>query len=220
MMENAKLLLERTEGFVRERLEGLACGHDFWHIHRVRLLALRIAKSEGADAFLVEMAALLHDIADPKLNASAEEGRRILEEYLEACGLPAPLREKLEYILARVSFTRELGAPDEEPRPLELQAVQDADKLDALGAIGIARTFAYGGSKGQAMHEPGLPPREALTPEAYRQGRSTSINHFHEKLLKLKSMMNTKTGKALAEARHRFMVLYLEHFQAEWEGRH
>jgi uncharacterized protein len=214
-------LIARAEVFVRRRLEARSCGHDWWHIHRVRAAALRIGAAIGDDPALVELAALLHDVADPKLDAFPGEGRGLLEEFLGGCGLPQAERERLEDVLARVSFARELEGPDLNRRPKspELMAVQDADRLDALGAVGIARVFAYGGSRGQAMHDPGLPPREGLDAKSYREGRSTSINHFHEKLLKLKERMNTEAGRALAEERHRFMAEFLERFADEWDGR-
>ncbi len=216
----ARGLVTRTEIFVRGLLEANACGHDFWHIHRVRNLALRIAPGIGADPFLVELGALLHDVADPKLNGSPEAGRRVLADYLDTCGLADAQRARLEDILARVSFGGELDGTITAPKSPELQAVQDADRLDALGAVGIARTFAYGGSRGHAMHDPDAPVREGMDQAAYRdsRGRSTSVNHFHEKLLKLKDRMNTPTGRALAEERHRFMVDYLERFHQEWAG--
>jgi uncharacterized protein len=218
--ETRTRLLARAEAFVRARLEANSCGHDFHHIHRVRILALRIAPEAGADPFLVEMGALLHDIADPKLNDTPEAGLRVLAEFLDGCALPRPFRARLEDVLERVSFGKELdggGAPA--PKSPELQAVQDADRLDALGALGIARTFAYGGSRGHAMHDPDLPPREGLDQAAYRNGRSTSVNHFHEKLFKLKGRLNTRTGKAIAEERHRFMAEFLDRFMAEWDGK-
>lgn len=221
-----RALLDRTEAFVRSRLESRACGHDWWHIHRVRAAALRIGATLGADPALVEMAALLHDVADPKLDAAPGEGLRALADYLDGCRLPPPRRAALEEVLSRVSFTRELDAPASGPGPAskppkspELMAVQDADRLDALGAVGIARVFAYGGSKGQALHDPGLPARTGLDARTYREGRSTSINHFHEKLLKLKGLMNTAAGRALAEERHLYMAGFLERFAEEWDGR-
>lgn len=213
-----RVLVARTEAFVRALLEANACGHDFWHIHRVRNLALRIGSEVGADPFLVEMGALLHDVADPKLNGSPEAGLRVLSGYLDACGLAASRRERLEDILARVSFGAELDGGQGSPKSAELQAVQDADRLDALGAVGIARTFAYGGSRGHAMHDPEAPVRERMDQAEYRTGRSTSVNHFHEKLFKLKDRMNTPSGRALAEERHRFMAEYLERFHKEWSG--
>lgn len=222
-------LLARAEAFVRARLEANACGHDFHHIHRVRVLALRIAPEVGADPFLVEMGALLHDVADPKLNATPEAGRRVLEEFLSGCDLAPDTRLRLEDILERVSFGSELNGKDGKdgstgptpptpPKSPELQAVQDADRLDAIGALGIARAFAYGGSKGQAMHDPDLPPRQGLDQAAYRSGKSTSVNHFHEKLFKLKDRLNTAAGRAIAAERHRFMAAFLDRFMAEWDG--
>jgi uncharacterized protein len=239
MPENAQTqsrLLARAEAFVRARLEANACGHDFHHIHRVRVLALRIAPEVGADAFLVELGALLHDVADPKLNASPEAGRRALGEFLDGCGLGPATRSRLEDILERVSFGSELdgrdanggksgkegtpgNTPAAAPKSPELQAVQDADRLDAIGALGIARAFAYGGSKGQAMHDPDLPPRQGLDQAAYRSGKSTSVNHFHEKLFKLKDRLNTAAGKAMAAERHRFMAEFLDRFMAEWDAK-
>jgi uncharacterized protein len=131
--------------------------------------------------------------------------------------LPAPLRARLEDVLERVSFGKELDGSSA-PKSPELQAVQDADRLDAIGALGIARTFAYGGSRGQPMHDPELPPRQGLDQAAYRGGKSTSVNHFYEKLFLLKDRLNTRAGKAIAEERHRFMREYLDRFLAEWDG--
>jgi uncharacterized protein len=218
--ESRAKLLVRAEAFVRARLEANACGHDFHHIRRVRDLSLRIAQATGADPFLVEMGALLHDVADPKLNASVEAGLLALGAFLDGCVLEPEPRAHLEDILARVSFGAELDAKAGTARPKspELQAVQDADRLDAIGALGIARAFAYGGSKGHAMHDPDLPAREGLDQAAYRQGKSTSVNHFHEKLFKLKDRMNTPIGKALAGERHAFMAAFLERFLSEWDA--
>ena len=210
-------LLARAEAFVRERCAADSGGHDFHHIRRVRALALRIARAQGADTFITEMAALLHDVADPKVNDTPEAGLRALAGFLDGCGLDATRRARVEAVIERVSFGRELDGAAE-PKSIELQAVQDADRIDALGAIGIARTFAYGGSKGQPMHDPDLPPRIGLDQKAYRTGKSTSVNHFHEKLFTLKSRLNTDSGRALAAERHLFMEAFLERFMAEWEG--
>jgi uncharacterized protein len=165
------------------------------------------------------LAALLHDVADPKLNVTPEQGVQILSGFLDTCAFSPERRAALEDILARVSFSGELDSTNSSSKSPELMAVQDADRLDALGAVGIARTFAYGGSRGNAMHEPETVPRKLLNQTAYRTGRSTSINHFHEKLLKLKAKMNTATGRALAEDRHEFMVTFLAKFQREWDGK-
>jgi uncharacterized protein len=163
------------------------------------------------------MAAWLHDVADPKLNADPQAGRLALAGFLEGAGLSAELRGRIEEVVERVSFGKEL-AGDARPKSPELMAVQDADRLDAIGALGIARAFAYGGSKGQPMHDPDLPPRRDLDHGSYRQGKSTSVNHFHEKLLTLKGRLNTEAARAIAAERHRFMETFLERFLAEWEG--
>lgn len=210
-------LLARAEAFVRERCVADSGGHDFHHIRRVRALALRIGRAHGADPLITELAAVLHDVADPKLNDTQESGLKALAGFLEGCGLDAARRARVEAVIERVSFGRELDGAAE-PKSIELQAVQDADRIDALGAIGIARTFAYGGSKGQPMHDPDLPPRIGLDQKAYRSGKSTSVNHFHEKLFTLKARLNTDTGRAIAGERHNFMEAFLDRFMAEWEG--
>ncbi len=209
--------LARAEAFVRARCAHDSGGHDFHHLRRVRALALRLAAPLGADPFVTAMAAWLHDVADPKLNADAQAGRRALEAFLDDCGLPAERRAKVEDVVERVSFGKELDG-DARPKSPELMAVQDADRLDAIGALGIARAFAYGGSKGQPMYDPDLPPRRDLDHGSYRSGKSTSVNHFHEKLLTLKGRLNTEAARAIAEERHRFMEAFLERFLAEWEG--
>jgi uncharacterized protein len=209
--------LSRAEAFVRARCAHDSGGHDFHHLRRVRALALRLAEPLGADPFVTAMAAWLHDVADPKLNADPQAGRRALEAFLDGCGLSAERRARVEEVVERVSFGKELDG-DARPKSPELMAVQDADRLDAIGALGIARAFAYGGSKGQPMHDPDLPPRRDLDHGSYRTGKSTSVNHFHEKLLTLKGRLNSEAARAIAEERHRFMEAFLERFLSEWEG--
>lgn len=210
-------ILQRAESYVRARCASDAGGHDFHHIRRVRDLALGLAPQVGADPFVTALAALLHDVADPKLNADAAAGRRALEACLDGLELAPGRRAQVEDVVARVSFGKELDG-SKAPKSPELMAVQDADRLDAIGAIGIARAFAYGGSKGQAMHDPELPVRRDLDHESYRAGKSTSVNHFHEKLLTLKDRLNTDAARAVAEGRHRFMETFLARFLAEWDG--
>ena len=217
-MPDDSLLLERAEAFVRARCAADAGGHDFHHIRRVRDLALRLASGTGADPFLTALAALLHDVADPKLNADPAGGRRALAACLDGLGLDDERRTRVEDLVERVSFGKELDGDPASKSP-ELMAVQDADQLDALGAIGIARAFAYGGSKGQAMHDPDLEPRRDLDHKTYRAGKSTSVNHFHEKLLTLKDRLNTEAARAIARERHAYMEGFLAHFLDEWEGR-
>jgi uncharacterized protein len=210
-------LLSRAEAFARERFGGDAGGHDFHHLRRVRALALRLAPSVGADPVVTALAALLHDVADPKLNPDPASGRRALADILDALGLSGERRSRIEDIVERVSFGKELDG-DARPKSPELMAVQDADRLDAIGAMGIARAFAYGGAKGQPMHDPDLPPRRGLDHKSYRGGKSTSVNHFHEKLFTLKDRLNTDAARALAGERHRFMEAFLARFLAEWDG--
>lgn len=209
------IILKNTRQFVKGISEGEASGHDWWHVDRVTKTALTISKEEGADIFICEMAALLHDVADEKLNASEAEGFEKLTEFLESQSLSTNLTEDIMTIIKGISFK---GGHNQVELSLEGQVVQDADRLDAIGAIGIARTMAYSGNKGRLIHDPNKKARENMTLEDYRNGEDTAIMHFYEKLLKLKDFMNTKTGKKLAEQRHQFMIDYLDQFYAEWDG--
>ncbi|HEL0712333.1 TPA: HD domain-containing protein, partial [Streptococcus equi subsp. zooepidemicus] len=182
---------------------------------RVTKTALTISKEEGADDFICEMATLLHDVANEKLNASEAEGFAKLINFLDSQSLPVEMTEEILTIIQGISFK---GGHNQVELPLEGRVVQDADMLDALGAIGIARTMAYSGNKGRLIHDPNKQARENMTLEEYCNGEDTAIMHFYEKLLKLKDLMNTETGKRLAEQRYQFMLDYLEQFYAEWEG--
>ncbi|MGZ4111423.1 MAG: HD domain-containing protein [Tumebacillaceae bacterium] len=213
-MDQANLLSAAAD-FARRELEQDSSGHDWWHIYRVTQMARRIAEEEGADAFLCELAALLHDVADEKLNESEEAGMRKVRTWLEANEVDAQTTADVLEIISTMSFK---GGNRPPMRTLEGRIVQDADRLDAIGAQGIARVFAYSGAKGQLSHDPNLPPRTDMTAAEYRQGKSTAINHFYEKLLLLKDNMNTKTAKRLAGERHAYMEAFLEQFYAEWEG--
>ena len=208
-------LIGKTEIFVKKVLGNDAAGHDWWHIHRVRTMALLIAKAEGADLFVVEIAALLHDIDDWKLveeKGSAENTK----DWLLECGVEPQLIAKICAVIEGVSFKgANVSTSTKDP---ECAAVQDADRLDALGAIGIARTFAYGGSRGRGIYDPGIPPVLHNNFKDYKKSNAPTINHFYEKLLLLKDQMQTKTGRAYAEQRHEFMCFYLEQFYAEWNG--
>jgi len=214
---NAQKILNQTAEHVRNLLSGDSSGHDWFHIERVRNTALTIAREEGADLFLVELAALLHDVADWKFaGGDHEAGPRAARQWMESIGVQPAVVEQVCEIIAGLSFK---GAGVATPMPsLAGQIVQDADRLDALGAIGIARTFAYGGHKGQTMHDPGMPPQMHASFEAYKNNVGTTINHFYEKLLLLKDRMNTSAGKRLAAERHDYMERYLEQFLAEWQG--
>ncbi|MGT2846257.1 HD domain-containing protein [Streptococcus massiliensis] len=212
-----KSIIQKAENFVKEQLAGDTTGHDYFHIERVVKMALRIAEEEGADAFICHLAALLHDVADAKLNMSEEAGLAKVRSWLEAQNLPAEAVVSVMDIIVNMSF--KAGQAPKKPLTLEGRIVQDADRLDALGAIGIARAMVYSGAKGRPIYDPNLAPRENLTLEEYRSTEGTAIMHFYEKLLKLKERMNTQTGKALAQKRHAFMENYLEQFYAEWEGK-
>lgn len=209
--------IERTAIHVQKILSGDGTGHDWWHVHRVWKIAQRIGHIEGADMLVVELAALLHDIADWKLNdGDLSVGPRMAREWLYSLELEPSISEHVCQIIAGISFK---GAGVEQP-PLSLegQVVQDADRLDAMGAIGIARAFAYGGARGRTIYDPVVNPTEHQTAEAFLKSEGTTINHFYEKLLLLKDRMNTASGRAIATERHQFMEAYLQQFYEEWEG--
>lgn len=205
-----------TKEFVQKQLENDASGHDWWHIVRVAKTAKTIAEQEQADLFICEMSALLHDIADEKLNPSEEEGLKKVKDWLHTIEVDDKAASEIIRIISTMSYK---GGGQPAMQTLEGKIVQDADRLDAIGAIGIARTFAYAGSKGDMMYDPSIVPREQMTKEEYRNGKSTAVNHFYEKLLNLKELMNTDYAKLMAEERHRFMEVYLQRFFKEWEGK-
>ena len=209
-------IIKKTEDFVRDLLGDDCTGHDWYHIERVRKNALYIYEKENrGDRLIIELAALLHDVSDEKLNPSKEEGERKLFTFLDELQLEQSIRNKVIEVINSVSFK---GGKKTELKSIEAMIVQDADRLDAIGAIGIARTFAYGGSKGRQIYSPDIPVRDVMTEEEYRKGNSPSIHHFYEKLLKLKDLLNTDTAKEIAEKRHQLMENYLEEFFNEWNG--
>ncbi len=210
-------VIELTADHVRQSLAGDSSGHDWWHIRRVWQNAVQIGRREGAELYVVALAALVHDIADWKFHAGDESiGPRRAAEWLASLDVPRATIDRVRAIVAEVSFKgSHVAAP---PRTLECQVVQDADRLDAIGAIGIARAFAYGGHAGRAIYDPQIAPEEHASFEAYKKSGGPTINHFHEKLLLLKDRMNTPTGRRLAAARHEFMVEFLNRFHAEWNA--
>jgi uncharacterized protein len=215
MLETA---IHETLAHVQSRLSGDRTGHDWWHVHRVWQNAIRIGREEKVDLFIVELAALLHDIADWKFHGGDDgAGPREARTWLEQIHVPSDLAGRVCTIIKEVSF-RGAGVRTI-PSTLEGKVVQDADRLDALGAIGIARAFAYGGYKGREIYNPGVPPSHHQSFEDYKRGGGTTINHFHEKLLLLKDLMNTRTGRAMAEQRHRYLEQFLEQFHSEWNGK-
>lgn len=214
-MHREEIIAQTTE-FVRETLKNAEGGHDWWHIYRVWKNAKQIAEHEQADQLVVELAALLHDIADAKFNNGDEEiGPATAGKFLASLNLPADLIAHVQDIIRFMSFKASMGGNTF--NSIELQIVQDADRLDAIGAIGIARAFSYGGFKGREIYNPEIQPNLSMTKEEYKKAEGPSINHFYEKLLLLKDRMNTLTGKRLAAQRHGFMELYLEQFYVEVE---
>jgi uncharacterized protein len=210
-------VLARTEEHVRRAMSGEGTGHDWWHVHRVRRTALRLAREEGADAYVVELAALLHDVADHKFHGGDEgAGPRAARTWLAALGVDEEVIAHVCAIIAALSFK---GAGVATPmETAEGRVVQDADRLDAMGAVGIARAFAYGGSRGRALHEPDAAPEAHASFAAYKASTGPTLNHFHEKLLLLRDRMNTASARRIAEGRLRFMERFLARFHAEWEG--
>jgi uncharacterized protein len=211
-------IIKQTERFVQEKMGQDSTGHDWFHVDRVRRNALKIAnKEKDVDLFIIEMSALLHDIPDEKLNESAEKGRQVLQSFLIDLELSEEVMSKINDIIFSISYR---GGQRVELPSLEAQIVQDADRLDAIGAIGIARAFAFGGKKQQPIYQPDINIRENMTLEEYRNGKSSSINHFYEKLLLLKERLNTATAKEMAEHRHVFMEKFLSQFYLEWNDQH
>ena len=215
---NEKSVVRATEEFVKQRLADDKTGHDWWHVARVQRNALLIAKNEGPiDLFVIRLAALLHDVADWKfVEGDDTHGEQEVRVWLEGLGVQADITDHVCQIVADISF-KGSGVEDRMPS-LEGMVVQDADRLDALGAIGIARAFSYGGFKGQDIHDPSLQPMDHQTFEEYKNNKGSTINHFYEKLLLLEDRMNTSTGKKMARARTQFMEDFLARFLEEWRG--
>ncbi|MEE4116384.1 MAG: HD domain-containing protein [Marinilabiliaceae bacterium] len=213
---NRKEILQFTEDFVRSYMADKEAGHNWWHIKRVRDTARYIRKQEQkGDLFVIELAALLHDIGDDKIDPDTN-GNKLVRSFLRQEGVEDEIIHSVTEIMAKISFRDNLHG--EYSRTPELDIVQDADRLDAIGAIGIARAFAYGGSKGNEIYKPGKGPREYKNKNEYHNSDSSTINHFYEKLLLLKDRMNTDTGKQLAHERHRYMEEFLQQFFKEWNG--
>lgn len=208
-------LIEAAIRFVKERLEGVESGHDWFHTERVWKLSKLIAATEECNLTVVELSALLHDVADAKFHNGDENLALVVaRDFLEKQNIEKGLVEQVLFIIQKISFKNRGEAP--EVLPIELKIVQDADRLDAMGAIGIARTFNFGGYKNNLMYHPDIQPNVAMTKEEYKQYNGTTINHFYEKLLLLKDLMNTQKGKELAERRHHLMEAFLEEFYREW----
>ncbi len=210
-------IIDKTILFVKKQLQDAEGGHDWFHIERVFKNAVLIAQEENCDVTVVKLGALLHDIADSKFHEGDEEiGPKIAREFLASENVSEEIIENVIEIIKNISFKG--GNFEKTFSSIELEIVQDADRLDALGAIGIARTFNYGGFKNRPIYNPSIAPKLNMTKEEYKKSDSPTLNHFYEKLLLLKDKMNTETGKKLAQERHRFMETFLSQFYAEWEG--
>lgn len=210
-------IIDQTVTYVKQELEGAEGGHDWWHIYRVWQSARHIAAGESVDMLVVELGALLHDIADAKFHNGDEEiGPAKAGTFLQRLAVPATVIDHVVLIIRHISFKG--GNNERIFYSPELGVVQDADRLDAIGAIGIARAFNYGGFKQRALHDPAIVPNLQMTREEYKKNTAPTINHFYEKLLLLKDRMNTASGREMAEERHQFMEQFLTRFYQEWEG--
>ena len=210
---NKKQIIQKTEAFIKAKFAKDTSGHDWWHIYRVRTLATYIAKREKADLFIVELSALLHDLDDWKLNTSKT---KLTQPWLNRLGLDRQTQQLIMEIVNEVSFKGALVKS--KMKTLEGKIVQDADKLDAIGAIGIGRTFAFGAKIGVPLYNPNHKPKYHKSFAEYKKNDTDTINHFYEKLLLLKDRMHTKTAKKIAIERHKFMETYLKQFFREWQG--
>ena len=217
MQADSTLIINKTIQFVKATLEGAEAGHDWFHIERVHKMALTINHVEKGNELIVSLAALLHDIADAKFNGGDEEiGPFKAGEFLKSIALPEAVILHVQDIIRNLSYKSSLGTITFHSP--ELDIVQDADRLDAIGAIGIARAFTYGGYKNRVLYDPEIAPVLEMSKEQYKNTQAPTINHFYEKLLRLKDLMKTQTGRDIAQKRHEFMLTYLEEFYAEWEG--
>lgn len=213
-------IISKTIDFVKEELKNAEGGHDWFHIERVFKNAILISKDEKADVFVVSLAALLHDIADAKFHNGDETiGPKKASNFLHNLQVDNGVIAHVINIINHMSFKNEFTNESSPINSIEFQIVQDADRIDAIGAIGIARCFNYGGFKNRALYDPEIRPNLTMTKEEYKKSNAPTINHFYEKLLLIKDKMNTKTGKEIAEKRHQFMELYLSQFYNEWDGK-
>ncbi|KQM78319.1 phosphohydrolase [Pedobacter sp. Leaf216] len=210
--------IQKTIDFVQKTLANAEAGHDWFHIERVFKTALTINEQEKGDEQVVAFAALLHDIADPKFNNGDEDlGPNIAESFLVSIAIDPQTIAHVKLIIQNMSFKNSFDGDRFTSKEMEI--VQDADRLDAIGAIGIARAFTYGGFKNRVLYDPEIKPETHLTKETYKNTTAPTIDHFYEKLLLLKDLMNTEAGSAIAAERHQFMLLYLDHFYKEWDGK-
>lgn len=214
---NKRDIIQKTAEYIQQEFQTDSSGHDWWHIYRVWKNALAICQHENADKFIVELAALLHDLDDWKFNESEDETPHKAKVWMESCGIDSQVNERVCEIIMRISYKG--AGVENKMNSLEGFIVQDADRLDAIGAIGIGRAFAYGGYKNRMIYDPDSPPQMHATFEQYKNSKSATINHFYEKLLLLKDRMNTSAAKKIADERHEIMLRFLDQFMKEWEGK-
>ncbi|AKG74457.1 HD domain-containing protein [Salinicoccus halodurans] len=214
---NKSDIIEQAHEIISDFHNQDVTGHDYWHVIRVYNNALHIQSEEGGNLFIIQMAALFHDFIDYKLTDDESGQLEKVKAFLRENEVGEDTIDRIIYAMQAVSFKG--GNNPFQARTLEDEIVQDADRLDALGAVGIARTFIFGGNKGHELYHPEIHPRENMTFESYKDDDNTMINHFYEKLLKLKDLMNTDAAKRMADSRHVFMENYLEQFYAEWNGK-
>lgn len=210
-------ILKKAKEFVQQSLSGEGTGHDWWHIERVLNNARLINKNEKASNFIIELAVLLHDVGDHKVIHKVEDDYSIAENFLIGENVDVEIIEKVMFIIKNMSFSKTLNNKLDNISK-EFCVVQDADRLDGIGAIGIARVFAYGGSKNRPLFDPTIEPKKIDSIDDYKKLKTSSFHHFGEKLLLLKDLMNTKTAKKIAQKRHDYMKKYMEQFMAEWKG--
>ena len=211
-------IIRNAEKFVQKALAGEGTGHDWWHIERVRNNGKLICKTEKANSFIVDLTILLHDVGDRKVIDAEEDDYSIARNFLESQKVPVETVEQIMFVIENMSFSKSLNSKKNSV-PIEFYVVQDADRLDALGAIGIARVFAYGGKVSRPLYDPTSNAQEFTSSKSYRSAKSSSLHHFEEKLFLLKDLMNTKTAKQIAQERHAYMKDYVKQFLLEWKGK-
>jgi len=216
---NKDIIIQNTIQFVKETLKNAEGGHDWFHIQRVLNNAKLIAENESVNIFIVSLGALLHDIAEPKFHNGDENiGPKIAKEFLEEQKIDKEIIQHITHIINHISFKNSFTKTGEKFTSKELEVLQDADRLDAIGAIGIARCFNYGGFKNRSLYNPEIAPNLRMTKEEYKNSSAPTINHFYEKLLLIRNQMNTVTGKRIAKERHAYMEGFLKQFYEEWNG--
>lgn len=214
---NTNALTQKTEKFVKSRLKGEGTGHDWWHVVRVINIARKIHSIEGGDWLIVELALLLHDVGDRKVINKDDDDYSIAEDFLAGQNVPAATVDRVMSIIKTMSYSKSFDATEKD-ESVEFKIVQDADRLDAIGAIGIGRAFAYGGSRSRLLYDPDYEPQEFKSSSDYKKAGGSTIHHFYEKLLLIKDKLNTKTAKEIATKRDEFMRDFLQEFLDEWNG--